>query len=329
MNRRTPFLNINRIILPFRFIDSNKNSYFSWLENETKGPFKNSLLSVLKKSMYSRIFLFLFAFCLAQSAAISQTKPTFKVVIDPGHGGKDVGAKGQFSYEKDLNLAVSLRLGKLIKDSLPQLQVIYTRTTDIYPTLQQRHQIANQANADLFVSIHVNATAPRRERVRTGYRTVTTKSGKKVRRAVYKTVYHKDTKASGTETYVLGLHRNSQKESAISEFGEIAKEAGLLNENDPQTAIIIAQYSQAYLSRSVSLGTKIQAAFARQGRNDLGVKQMGLEVLAGSAMPGVLVEIGFINNREEEVYLNSDQGQNEVAQAIFEGIRQYVLESMP
>ncbi len=277
--------------------------------------------------MYSRLLLLLAGLYIGSLSVWAQGKPITKIVIDAGHGGKDVGARGQFSYEKDLNLAVSLRLGKLINDSLPQLQVIYTRTTDVYPSLQQRHQIANQANADLFVSIHVNATAPRKERVRTGYRTVTTKSGKKVRQAVYKTVYHKDTKASGTETYVLGLHRNSQKESAISEYGEIAKEAGLLNENDPQTAIIIAQYSQAYLSRSVSLGTKIQAAFSRQGRNDLGVKQMGLEVLAGSAMPGVLVEIGFINNREEEIYLNSEQGQKEVAQAIFEGIREYVLEA--
>ncbi len=126
------------------------------------------------------------------------------------------------------------------------------------------------------------------------------------------------------ETYVLGLRRNSQKENAIGEYGDsVTDEPGLLNEDDPQTAIIIAQYSQAFLGKSVSFGSKIQEQFARQGRPDLGVKQMNLEVLAGSAMPGVLVEIGFITNVDEEKYLNSEEGQWEVATAIYRGIRAY------
>lgn len=254
-------------------------------------------------------------------------KKVRKIVLDAGHGGRDVGARGQISMEKDLTLDVCLLVGRMIKENMPDVEVVYTRTTDEYPSLVDRHEIANRSGADLFVSIHVNSTAGRTERIRTGTRTV--KKGKKrVKVPVYKTIHHRETSTTGTETYVLGLHRNSQKEDAIGEYSDnIADEGGVLNSNDPQTAIIIAQYTQAYLSRSITLGNKIQQQFANQGRNDLGVKQKGLEVLAGSAMPGVLVEIGFINNPSEEEYLNSARGQKEVATAILKGIMAYKAES--
>lgn len=272
-----------------------------------------------------RIKLLLFVFFLLTTPyyIIANGKKVSKIVLDAGHGGQDAGAKGKFSKEKDLTLAVALRVGKMLKDSVKDLQVLYTRTSDIYPSLPERHEIANKAAADLFVSIHVNSTADKIQRIPAGTRTVK-KGKKKVKQQVYKVIRIHETEASGTETYVLGLSRNSQKEKSIGEYGEnVVDEPGLLNENDPQTAIIIAQYSQAFLSRSVSLGTKIQAEFARQGRRDIGVKQMSLEVLAGSAMPGVLIEIGFINNPEEEVYLNSEEGQAEVASAIYRGILAY------
>ncbi len=258
-------------------------------------------------------------------ASIAQNKVS-KVVLDAGHGGKDPGAIGAISNEKTITLAVVLRLGKILADSLPSVKTVYTRTTDVYPSLKERHEIANQANGDLFISVHVNSTAPRKETIRTGTRTVG--KGKKKRKVpTYKTIYHRETSTSGTETYVLGLHRNSQKEKAIGEFGEsIMEEPGLLDESDPTTAIIIGQYSQSFLSRSVSLAGKIQHNFAAQGRADLGVKQKGLEVLAGSVMPGVLIEIGFINNPAEERYLNSDAGVNEVAMSIFKAIRAYKAE---
>lgn len=273
--------------------------------------------------MRSRLLLILGFCCLLPAMVMANGKKITKIVLDAGHGGNDIGARGKFSNEKDLTLDVVLRLGKMIKDSLPGVQVIYTRTSDIYPSLSDRHEIANRAGADLFISVHVNSTADRIERIRTGTRTVK-KGRKRIKQPVYKIIRHHETQAKGTETYVLGLHRTSQKENAIGEYGEnIAEEPGLLNENDPQTAIIVAQYSSAFLSRSVSLGTAIQTQFNLQGRADLGVKQKGLEVLAGSAMPGVLVEIGFINNPEEESYLNSAAGQHEVTRAIFRGIRAY------
>ncbi|MBS1776189.1 MAG: N-acetylmuramoyl-L-alanine amidase [Bacteroidetes bacterium] len=262
-----------------------------------------------------------------QQLAFSAGKKITKIVLDAGHGGHDAGARGQYSNEKDLTLAIALRLGKIIRDSMKEVQVLYTRTSDIYPTLPERHEIANRANADLFISIHINATPGTYTREMTGYKTV--KHGRKrVKTPVYRTIHNRATQANGTETYVLGLHRNSQKEDAIGEYGEtVTQEPGLMNENDPQTAIIIAQYSQAFLSRSVSLGSKIQQEFANDGRKDMGVKQKGLEVLAGSAMPGVLVECGFINNPNEEAYMNSEAGQQQIALAIYRGIKAYKAEA--
>ncbi len=263
--------------------------------------------------------------CFANPVLFAQTKVS-KIVIDAGHGGQDPGAIGTYSKEKDIALAVSLKLGKIISDSLPDLKVIYTRTYDFYPSLKERHEIANQASADLFISIHINSTAPRKERIHSGYHYVG--KGKKRRKVpTYKTIYHRETSASGTETYVLGLHRNSQKEAAIENYSDnVTEEPGMLDESDPTTAIIITQYSQRFLARSVSLAGKIQEQFANLGRNNYGVKQKGLEVLAGSAMPGVLTELGFINNPGEEAYMNSQEGQKQLAMALYRAIKAYKYE---
>ncbi len=277
--------------------------------------------------MRTKVIALLILLSFTPHLIFANGKKVKKIVLDAGHGGKDGGARGQISLEKDLTLDVVLLLGRMIKENMPDVEVVYTRTTDEYPSLVARHEVANRSGADLFISVHVNSTAGRTERIKTGTRLVK-KGKKKVRVPVYKTIHHRETSTTGTETYVLGLHRNSQKEDAIGEYSDnIADEGGVLNSNDPQTAIIIAQYTQAYLSRSITLGNKIQQSFATQGRNDLGVKQKGLEVLAGSAMPGVLVEIGFINNPSEEEYLNSDRGQKEVATAILKGIMSYKAES--
>ncbi|XZF14221.1 N-acetylmuramoyl-L-alanine amidase family protein [Chitinophagaceae bacterium MMS25-I14] len=266
-------------------------------------------------------FVILLSFC--PGLLFATGKKITKIVLDAGHGGKDIGARGQFSQEKNLTLAIIMRLGKIINDSMKSVQVLYTRTSDVYPTLAERHEIANKSNADVFLSVHINSTADRIERVPAGTRTVG-KGKHKKHITVYRTIRHHETSSNGTMTLVLGAIRNGQKSQAIEENGEtIVEEPGLLNENDPQTAIILAQYMQAFTGRSVSLGSKIQAEFAAQGRTDLGVKQQSLEVLAGSAMPGVLVECGFINNPEEETYLNSEEGQTQVAMAIYRGLKAY------
>lgn len=250
-------------------------------------------------------------------------KSVKKIVLDAGHGGKDPGARGKFSNEKDLTLGVVLKLGKILKDSIPQLQVVYTRNTDVFIELKERGNIANRASADLFLSVHVNSTAGRRERIQTGTHTVG-KGRRKRKVPVYKTIVHRETATSGTETYVLGLSRNAEKEKAIGEYSEtVSDEPGLMDERDPTTAMIVAQYSQAFLTKSVTFASKIQGNYTRVGRNDLGVKQMSLQVLANSVMPGVLTEIGFINNESEEAFLNSEEGQQQIAMALFRAIRSY------
>ncbi len=271
------------------------------------------------------ILLFI-SLCFPLTNQAQSGKSLKKIVLDAGHGGKDPGAVGSFTNEKTITLAVVQKLGKLLKDSLPELKVVYTRNTDVFIELKERGLIANRAGADLFLSIHVNATAGRREQVRTGYSYVG--KGKKRRKVpVYKTIVHRQTATNGTETYVLGLSRTSEKEKAIGEFGEtVLEEPGLLDENDPTTAMIIAQYSQAFLTKSISFASKAQNQYSRIGRTDLGVKQMSLQVLANSAMPGILTELGFINNPEEELYLSSEKGQVEIAQALFNAIKSYKKE---
>jgi len=267
------------------------------------------------------VLAFILAFLPASLSA--KGKKINKIVLDAGHGGKDFGAQGAVSTEKDITLAVTLKLGKLLEDSMRHMEVIYTRTEDVYPSLVERHEIANKSNADLFIAIHVNSTPFTYTRTLQGYKTVK-RRGKTVRQPIYKSVRHHVTKRSGVETYVMGLHRAGQQKDAIGEYADnVSEEPGLLNENDPQTAIIVAQYAQAFLGKSVVFAAKVQEQFSAAGREDLGVKQKGLEVLAGSAMPGVLIEIGFITNIEEEAYLNSEKGQYDVAVAIYRAIRAY------
>ncbi len=267
------------------------------------------------------IFLFLLVFIPVSLSA--KGKKVTKIVLDAGHGGKDPGARGAISQEKDIALAVTLKLGKLLKDSMDNMDVVYTRTTDTYPGLVERHEIANKANADLFISIHVNSTPFTYTRKRVGYKTVK-RHGKSVKVPAYRSIRHHTTTRSGVETYVMGLHRAGQQKGAIGEYADsVSNEPGLLDEDDPLTQIIVQQYAQSFLGKSVTVAARVQEQFKLAGRNDLGVKQKGLEVLAGSAMPGVLIEIGFITNVKEEAYLNSEKGQFETAVAIYRAIMAY------
>lgn len=275
---------------------------------------------------YKILFLFFLSLTLTVPSNASK-KTVTKIVLDAGHGGADNGARGEYSNEKDLALSIVMRLGKLITDSLKGVEVFYTRTTDVYPSLSQRHEIANKAGADLFISVHINSTPYWYEKVPNGTRKVTSGKGKHRHTRtvpVYKSIRHHTTTVQGVMSLVLGSIRNGEKSEAVGEYGDaIVNEPGLLKESDPQTAIIIAQYTQAFLGRSVDLGTQIQQAFVEGGRRDLGVKQQSLEILAGSYMPGVMVECGFITNPQEEAYMNSEKGQMEIAASIFKGIRNY------
>jgi N-acetylmuramoyl-L-alanine amidase len=222
-----------------------------------------------------------------------------KVVIDAGHGGKDPGAVGKHSKEKDITLSIALKVGSYIEKYIEDVDVIYTRKTDVFVELYRRSAIANENNADLFISIHVNSNP--------------------------QSIHH------GTSTYVMGLNRAQDNLEVVKlENSVILAEKDYrsryegYNPNAPESDIILSLYQNAYLEQSTLLASKIQDQFTvRAGRKDFGVRQAGLIVLWNCTMPSVLVETGFISNPAEEKYLMSDYGQSIIASAIFRAFRSY------
>lgn len=221
------------------------------------------------------------------------------IVIDPGHGGHEPGAVGRRVKEKDLTLAISLKLGEYIKENLPDVKVIYTRDTDKHVELRDRTRIANENQADLFISIHCNAAANR--------------------------------SAYGTETFVMGPHRNQANlEVAKLENASILFEDNYLeaydgyDPNSPESNIIFTLFQNAHLNQSLTIASLVQDQFRERARRvDRGVKQAGFLVLYRATMPSVLVEVGFISNAQEEEYLASEDGQNQIASALFRAFRDY------
>ncbi len=221
------------------------------------------------------------------------------VVIDPGHGGREPGAVGRRSMEKDIALAIGLKLGQYIRENIPDVEVIFTRDSDVFVPLHERAQIANDNNADLFISIHCNSTV--------------------------------NSLAQGTETFVMGLHRSQANlEVARRENKSILYEDDYLetydgfDPNSPEANIIFALYQNAYLDQSLQMASLVQQQFRERARRiDRGVKQAGFLVLYQIAMPGILIETGFLSNPAEEQYLMSESGQAYIASAIFRAFRDY------
>jgi N-acetylmuramoyl-L-alanine amidase len=260
------------------------------------------------------------------------------VVIDPGHGGKDHGAKGQFSYEKDICLAVSLKLGAVISKEFPELRIIYTRTTDTYPELHDRAKFANENKGDLYLCIHVNAARGKRVASIVGYKTVTYYTGKgasrkkRTKRVPQYKYTNLPSEAKGTETYIWGAHRSEDKELSIIENAPMLleenfeKNYGGVDVNSPEFIAISLLKTKQYFKRSATLAGFIQDEFAKVGRVDRDVRQrgIGIWVLQATAMPSVLVETGFISNPEEEDYLNSEAGQEELSVCMVRGLKNYL-----
>lgn len=229
---------------------------------------------------------------------ISQKQDKFKVVLDAGHGGKDPGAVGNGVQEKDITLSLALKVGKIL-EQYKDIDVIFTRKTDVFITLNERPKIANRAKADVFISIHCNSFA--------------------------------NPNSFGTETFVFGLTNNkSNLEVAKKENSVIFLEEDYqstyqgFNPNNPQSIVGIMLLQDEYVNQSISLASFIQNDFTNGlKRNNRGVKQSSLWVLHQSAMPSVLIEVGFISNKKEVVYLKSDKGQNELAQSIAGAIINY------
>jgi len=226
------------------------------------------------------------------------TAQPFTVVIDAGHGGKDPGALGSIVREKDIILDVALRVGQLIARQHPTVKIIYTRSTDVFIPLQQRADIANKANANLFISIHAD--------------------------------YSENKLAKGPTCYTLGPNRSKDN-------FEIAKRENsviLLEDNykqryegfDPNSAesYIMFEFMQDnYMTKSIELASMIQKNFKQAGRSTKGVRQDVFLVLRNTSMPSVLVELGFVTNREEELYLKSDTGKNELAEGIAKAFTEF------
>ena len=260
------------------------------------------------------------------------------IVIDPGHGGSDAGAKGQYSYEKDICLDVSLKLGKMIEKEFPDIKLLITRTTDTYPALHARADYANNNKGDLFLCIHVNSAPAQRKSELTGYKTVTYYTGKgKNRKKKTKQVpqyryYNLPSKAKGTETYIWGAHKSEEKELAVRENAPMLAEEnfeqnyGGIDPNSPEFIALSLLKTKQYFKRSATLAGYVQDEFVKVGRVDRDVKQrgVGIWVLQATAMPSVLIETGFISNPEEEKYLNSQEGQNELSECIIRALRKYI-----
>jgi N-acetylmuramoyl-L-alanine amidase len=227
------------------------------------------------------------------------------IVIDPGHGGLDPGCNGANEiWEKAVTLAVSLKLGKLIEDSLHDVQVVYTRKTDRFVELWERPNMANKIKADLFISIHCNSNV--------------------------------NTTAAGSETYFMGLHKSqgnldvAKRENAAIKFESNYKtneRYGGFDPNSPEGHIIFSLVQNAFLQQSLKFSTLVESHTHKISKiKSRGVKQAGFLVLWQTAMPSVLVEIGFLTNASDRSFLKTEEGQKTTARGIFKAIRQYKKE---
>lgn len=252
----------------------------------------------MKTNIFTLIIFFTTSIFAHSSALMSDPpKEKFVVVLDAGHGGQDPGNRGNGYYEKDIALNIVLNIGAEL-EKLPDVKVIYTRKSDVFVTLAGRAEIANKAEADLFISVHCNA--------------------------------HKS-QAQGTETFVLGLHRNEDNlEVAMRENQVIFLEEDYevtydgFNPNSPESYIGLTLMQEEYLDQSVLLADLIQKNFTNElKRVNRGVKQAGFLVLRQTYMPSVLVETGFLTNTGEGSYLNSDRGQAGMSNAIVRAVQDY------
>ena len=226
-------------------------------------------------------------------ARAEKAEKPFTVVIDAGHGGKDAGAVGRIAYEKNLNLDVALLTGQLIKENFPEVNLVYTRTTDVFLPLQKRADIVNQHKADLFICIHTNSAESKA--------------------------------AKGVETFILGTDKMEQNlDVAMRENAVIKLESDYqtayqgFDPNSIDSYIMFELMQNSYMDQSLHFATLVQRQFVEKlHREERGVRQAAFWVLLKSACPSILLEMGFISNPEEEKYLASQKGKNEMAQSLY------------
>lgn len=298
----------------------------------------------------SLLLLFLTVSFFGQAWSQKSGKGLRTLIIDPGHGGLDPGARGMITTEADISLDISLKLGDTLAKAFPDLKIIFTRTSDVLPgyspnkdaALKYRANLANQSGGDLFVAIHCNSAGHRpggwyEKRVvgKTAH-TKTVKKGKKSYKKTYYTYEYEnvyvENKAKGTETYVWAMNKNDDKINSVSKSNEYTGEIDststltLPDPSDPTEKARMLVYAQYYFRKSLNLANYVQDEFQESNRVDRGVKQRndkGIWVLQATGMPSILIEIGFISNKEEEEYMVSNSGQKEIVTNIFNAIKKY------
>lgn len=247
--------------------------------------------------MLKRCFMLMLLMGLWLSATAANK--SYTVVLDAGHGGKDPGAVGRYSQEKNLNLALTLEVGRLLKKQYPDVNVVYTRSTDVFIPLQERADIANKNNADLFISIHTNAS---------------------------------ENKASkGVETFILGNEKAEKNlDVAMRENAVMKLEADYkttyqgFDPNSIDSYIMFELMQNNFMDQSLQFATEVQKHFVGHlNRSDRGVQQASFWVLLKTACPSILFEMGFISNAEEERYLNADSTMNKMAVALVNAFAAY------
>ena len=249
---------------------------------------------IFKQFIHLFVFLFLF---FSSNSFTQNVKNEFVVVVDAGHGGKDPGNRGNGYFEKNIALNIALNVGEILTQN--KVKVVYTRTKDVFVDLYKRAQIANNANADLFISIHCDAH---------------------------------NSNAYGAGTFVLGLHANernfkiAQKENSVIYLEEnYEQKYDGFDPNNPESVISLVLMQEEYLDQSIVAANYIQEFFVKDlNRRDRKVKQAGFLVLRNTYMPSVLIEAGFLTNKTEGQYLNSSKGQKEISSSISKAILKYL-----
>jgi N-acetylmuramoyl-L-alanine amidase len=296
-------------------------------------------------------------FCALSSFNAGGPRPAARkgvrtIIIDPGHGGFDTGTKGLSTTEADVALAISMKLGALIAEAFPDMKIVYTRTTDVMPGggntiasgLNYRASLANKSKGDLFVALHCDndghPAGPFTVHRLIGHKYVG-KGKKRHRVPIYESYEGHHTRA-GTEVFIWKAQKITDKIHAVNERGEgeLSDSSGESNSdsaafdmNSPEAIMRAQLYEQRYFANSALFATLVEDEFARAGRTAEGVFQrdVGIRVLQATGMPSVLVEMGFLSNVDEEKYLNSEEGQNEVAHNILDALKRYqaTLEGHP
>ena len=274
-------------------------SFFS--RDKINFPMKRGVLTIL----FSILVLVFMPSLDTQEIVRKKVDKVNIIVIDPGHGGVDPGCSGAGEiWEKEVTLAIGLKLGKYLQDSMPQIKVLYTRSTDKSLKLWERPNFANKNNADLFISIHCNA--------------------------------NDNPKASGSETYFMGLHKTqgnldvAKRENSVITFENDYKDNsryGGFNPDSPEGHIIFSLVQNAFMKQSFKFSTLVEEETSKKSKiHTKGVNQAGFLVLWKTAMPSVLIETGFLTNGADRSYLKNEEGQKVIAEGIYRAIKQYKVQ---